>query len=286
VCANGYVMTRPHDVNVAHFVHSAWLRSPAHPVRTLSGIRRVYQGLYTRANVGWEKKAFGKAESVIAVSSIVRDQLVGIGVPQDRVKVISNGVDLDEFRPDAFDRKSLGLPEGVPLAFFAGDVRTQRKNLGSILEMMPSMPELHLAVAGALDGSPFPQEAKRLGIEDRVHFLGFRRDLPELMRAADLFILLSFYEPFGLVVLEALASGTPVIAARSVGASDCIDNTCGSVIDQPSDIAALRRAVQHILGLGPAVTDNARAAASRHSWQSMATAYLEVFSRISDQKSK
>ena len=281
VCGNGYVLTRPHHVNAAHFVHSAWLDSPAHPRRTLSGIRKIYQGIYTRANVGWERQAFRNANRIIAVSSIVRDQLVEIGVDARRIQVISNGVDLDEFTPASVDRRALGLPSGVPLAFFAGDVRTQRKNVGTILETLPSVPELHLAVAGSLDGSPFPELAKQLGVEERVHFLGFRRDLPDLMRAADVFILLSFYEPFGLVVLEALASGTPVIAARSVGASDCIDDTCGRVIESNTDTRALKEAIESILTFDADASVRAREAASRHGWKQMADAYLDVFRNVS-----
>ena len=92
-------------------------------------MRGTYQGFYTALNANWERKAFDRAKVVVAVSEKVAQELVAIGIPRDRIRVILNGIDLQEFAPGIVDRQKRGLPEEVPLALFAGDIRTPRKNL-------------------------------------------------------------------------------------------------------------------------------------------------------------
>lgn len=277
--ANGCITWAASQINAAHFVHGAWLRSPAHAGRSLRGPRAWYQRLYTRLNARWERHAFARARVVVAVSPLVARQLRAVGVPPQRIRVIANGVDLDEFHPGPADRGALGLPEGVPLALFAGDIRSPRKNLDTVLAALARTPDLHLAVVGDTRRSPYPALARRLGVAERVRFLGYRRDVAALMRASDLFAFPSRFEPFGLVVLEAMASGLPVVTTHATGASGLVTPDTGIVLADADDTTALAAALTSLAGdraRRQAMGRTARVAAERHGWAACAAAWVDL----------
>lgn len=283
IVANGFVVRRPHDVNISNFVHAAWYRSPQHTGRVHGGLYGLYQRAYTRMNMVWESAAYGAATTVVAVSAKLRRDLVSIGVEERRIRVILNGVDTDEFHPGQQDRVALGLPAGVPIALFAGDIRTPLKNLPGVLQALTQVPGLHLAVCGEARRSPYPQLARQLGLGDRVHFIGFRRDLPAVMRACDLLVFPSRCDAFGLVVLEAMASGLPVITALSAGASEVVGDDSGFVLQNPDDVPALAahlRVFSDDADLRRRMGRAARAAAEQHTWARMAGQYLQLFKRV------
>ncbi|MHC5735167.1 glycosyltransferase family 4 protein [Nostoc sp.] len=291
VKVNGAISMAAADVNAVHFVHSSWLRSPVHISRDRRDLYGFYQWLFTAFNARWEKQAFQKAQVVVAVSEKVAQELVNIGVPRSRIRVIVNGVDLEEFTPGESDacgglrlRQKLGLPENVTLALFAGDIRTPRKNLDTVLNALVQVPDLHLAVVGHIEGSPFPQLAASLGLSDRVHFVGFRRDIPEIMRSVDLFIFPSRYEACSLVLLEALSSGLPVITATATGGAELVTPECGIVLTDSNDIDALAVAMMSLVSdsaLMQQMSQAARSVAEQYSWTTMAQTYVDLFEELS-----
>ena len=140
------------------------------------------------------------------------------------------------------------------------------------------VPDLHLAVAGREAGTPYPKLVQTLGIADRVHFLGFRRDMPALMRTADLFVFPSRYEACSLVLLEALASGVPVVTGRSAGGSELIGPEVGIVLQDCNDVQALAATLRSLVEddhRRQAMGHHARALAERHSWATMARRYVD-----------
>ncbi|MEB3181574.1 MAG: glycosyltransferase family 4 protein [Nostocaceae cyanobacterium] len=275
------------DINTVQFVHSAWLRSPVHISRIRRDAYGFYQWLYTACNAWWEKPAFLQAKVVVAVSEKIKQELVDIGVPQERIQVILNGVDLDEFAPTDANRKTLGLPENVTLGVFVGDIRTPRKNLDTVLQALSQVPDLHLAVVGSTAGSPFPQLAASLNISERVHFLGYRRDIAQIMQASDLFVFPSRYEACTLVLLEAMASGLPVITAATAGGAEIVTPECGVVLADSEDIQTLVAALS-TLKTDPERSHHmgqvARAIAQQHSWVSKAESYVDLFEKLSATK--
>jgi glycosyltransferase involved in cell wall biosynthesis len=243
----------------------------------------LYQWLYTATNAYGEKQALENAKVIIAVSEKVAEELVNIGVPRNKIKVIVNGVDLAEFTPGEAARKNLGLPEQVALALFVGDIRTTRKNLDTVLQAVVKVPNLHLAVVGKTAGSPFPKLAEELGITERVHFLGYRQDVAEIMRAVDLFVFPSRYEACTLVLLEALSSGLPVITARATGGAELVTPDAGIVLPDTDDIDALTAALAKLAGdrtLRQEMGKVARNLAATHSWKIMAKTYLDLFEEL------
>ncbi|WP_026734484.1 glycosyltransferase family 4 protein [Fischerella sp. PCC 9605] len=292
VKANGAITMAPADVNAVHFVHSSWLKFSAKGATpdsdwTVLNPRGVlydfYQWLYTDANARWEKKAFHQAQVVVAVSDKVAKDLIEIGVPPESLQVIVNGVDLQEFSPGISDRQKWGLPQEVPLALFAGDIRIPRKNLDTVLHALVKVPQLHLAVAGITEGSPYLQLSASLGLSDRVHFLGLQHDVPELMKAVDFLVFPSRYEPFGLVVIEAMACGLPVITASTTGAAELITPEAGIVLPDPDDTEALAQGLLLLASdrnLRSQMGKTARTIAEQHSWDRMAKSYVDLFEQL------
>jgi glycosyltransferase involved in cell wall biosynthesis len=280
--ANGAITMGATDVNAVHFVHSSWWRSPVHISRHRRDAYGLYQWVYTAINSYWEKQAFQQSKVVVAVSAKVAEELVNIGVPLGKIRVIVNGVDLQEFSPGVTSRPKLGLPENVTLALFAGDIRTTRKNLDTVLQALVKVPNLHLAVVGTTEGSPFPELADALGISERVHFVGYRRDIAEIMRAVDLFVFPSRYEACSLVLLEALASGLPVITATATGGAELVTPEAGIILPDTDDIDALSTALFSLKddSLRQQMSKAARTVAEQHSWATMAQTYLDLFEEL------
>jgi glycosyltransferase involved in cell wall biosynthesis len=123
-----------------------------------------------------------------------------------------------------------------------------------------------------------------LGLNERVHFVGFRRDIPEIMRSVDLFIFPSRYEACSLVLLEALASGLPVITATATGGAELVTPECGIVLPDSDDIDALATALMSLTreqSLMQQMSQAARSVAEQHSWTTMAQTYVDLFEELS-----
>lgn len=283
VLSNGAVTWASSDVNAVHFVHTAWLNFPLHPFRIKLTINSAYQWFYSLLNARWEKQSFKQTKVLIAVSEHVKQELMQLDIPVEKVRVITNGVDLTEFCPGPANRQALGLPDSVPLALFVGDIRLNRKNLDTVLRAIQPLPALHLAVVGAVERSPYPTMARELGIANRVHFLGVRRDVATLMKAVDLFVFPSRYEPFGMVLLEAMASGLPVITAKTTGASCLVSNDSGVVLADPESVTELSQWLEKLITypeLRQRMGKHGRAIAEHQSWASKANHYITLFEDV------
>jgi glycosyltransferase involved in cell wall biosynthesis len=283
VQANGFVTWESCDIVTAHFVHTSFAKSPYYPFARSLRPYALYQRVFTALNARWERRAFCTAKHIIAVSDAVAEDVQELGVPSERVEVIYNGVDIDEFSPGPSERASFNLPWHVPLGLFVGDIRTWRKNLDTLLLAMQRIPHLHLAVAGDVKRSPAPALAKKLKVADRVHFLGKTARIPMLMRSADLLIFPSRYEPYGLVVLEAMASGLPVILSRNVGSLEAFGDSL-EVVEDPEDAEGLAASISSVLDSPERRERMARLGRQRAlelSWANMAAAYLQTYETIS-----
>ena len=279
VIGSGFATFARVDLNIVQFVFAQWIRSPDVKGGRIDTIRSLYHWVFSRTLVFFENAAFRGSRVLVACSAGVRDELIGrVGIDPNAIVVVPNGVRTATFVRQDADRDRFGLPAGVPIVLFAGDIKTRRKNLDVILNALVETPGLHLAVAAGIDeDNTYPPLARTLGIADRVHFVGMCRDMPALMSSVDFFALFSHYEPFGLVVIEAMSCELPAVTARNVGASSVMTPECGYIVDAPASASAVAAAFRALID-DPADRARrgraARAVAERNTVEQMTAAYL------------
>ncbi|UNK18765.1 glycosyltransferase family 4 protein [Paenibacillus sp. N3/727] len=278
---NGFITYARSDINCVHFVHSSWVKSKYHPFRERKDIRTLYQFVYNRLNAILERVALKRTRHIIAVSEKVKRDLVfdaKIGSP--RISVIHNGVDTEEFYPRQANRSNYKLDEHMTYALFAGDLNSGIKNLDTVFHALSEVEDIHLLVLGDPERSRYPKLAEQLGLGKRVHFLGYRKDIADIMPLADLFIFPSRYETFSLVILEAMASGLPVIISSSCGVAELLSEDGAVVIEDPDDVKSLANVLRELVS-NPKRLERmallAREEALRNHWGVMANKYMEIF---------
>ncbi len=195
---------------------------------------------------------------VIANSEATRNAFVSCGGRPDLVRVVYNGIDAAPF--DAISNldvqslcDELGLNNTKLVGIFGRLSRWKGQHV--LLQAMSSLPDLHaLIVGGALfkDDHIYDDKlrslAREMGVESRVHFLGFRHDVPALMKLVDIVVHASISsEPFGRVIVEGMLAGTPVIASAAGGAMEIVDSGRNGLLVPPGDSASLQKAIQLIL---------------------------------------
>lgn len=187
---------------------------------------------------------------VIACSEKTRDALGEVyGIPHDDISLVRLGVDSDFFKPDAAARTRFRNEHGLSLdATILLHVSTdfERKGLRTILQCVPLLPDdAALVVAGRGAESYFRDLATRLGISDRVTYLGYRPDLEEIYPAADVFVFPTRFDFFGYPVLEAMACGVPPVVTHDAGVAEVIrDGMDGVLLRNPDDPRELADAVR------------------------------------------
>ncbi|RFS82401.1 glycosyltransferase family 1 protein [Actinomadura spongiicola] len=236
------------------------------------------------------ERAVGRAvDGVLATCSDELTELAAMGVPRDRVHVVPCGVDVDLFTPDGRTTMTRGR-DGHRLVVLSRLV--ERKGVDTAIRALAHVPGARLTVAGGprrgdLHTDP---EVRRLrdvaldaGVAGRVEFLGRvgRDEVPPLLRSASLVVTLPWYEPFGMVPLEAMACGVPVVASAVGGHLDTVVDGVTGVHVPPRDPEAAARAIRALLddpagraGMGFAGGDRAR---DRYSWTRVAADTTEVY---------
>jgi glycosyltransferase involved in cell wall biosynthesis len=202
----------------------------------------------------------------IAVSAeVARGLRQNFGVPEHKITVVRNGISLTRFEGTAPGGLRDALTRGADRPIVLTIARlTDQKGHDVLLEAATHVPEGLFVLAG--DGPLRPaleQRARQLGIERRIIFLGQREDVPELLAAADLFVLPSLYEGLPLSVLEAMAAGTPVIATAIGGTDEAVIDGSTGLLVPPRDARALAGAIQRLLGDPPLARRLAEAGLAR-----------------------
>ncbi|GLZ49445.1 glycosyl transferase [Actinomycetospora sp. NBRC 106375] len=289
------------DVVHAHFWMSGLAALPAAralgvPVvqtfHALGSVKRRHQGADDTSpprRVAVESDLGASVDRVLATCRDEVDELVALGVPADRATVVPCGVDVGHFTPgDAVagdDFRVLTVSRLVP-----------RKGVDTVIAALARLPDdVSLVVAGGprlpeLDSDPevarLRDLARAAGVADRVRFAGAvgHDALPQLYRSADAVACVPAYEPFGLVPLEAMACGRPVVAARVGGLADTVvDGVTGHHV-RPGDPAAVASALSALRA------DPARARAlgragrrrteTEYGWDRVAAAAARVYREV------
>jgi glycosyltransferase involved in cell wall biosynthesis len=169
---------------------------------------------------------YAQPDRIVCVSYKVAEVMREFGTAGDQLTVVHSAVDLARVSVDPLSRAELGVPEHVPLVVSAGSLVGHKDHanlLDAVALVRESVPDLWLLIAG--DGplrADLEKRAAHLHLTDRVRFLGQRKDAPRLIRAGTVYVSSSASEGLGTSILEALASGIPVVATRAGGADEMV----------------------------------------------------------------
>ena len=275
------------DVNWVHYVHAAWTPGA---VEGAGRLRAAKTALAHRLACRAERVSVRRARMVIANSEGTRRQLVDrLGLPAERVHTVYYGVDATRFRPATGTerreaRRRLGWDDDRPSLAFVGALGDRRKGLDTLTAAWRRLVveggwDARLIVIGAgasLDG--LKDEARDLS--ESLAFLGFRRDVPELLRACDALVSPTRYEAYGLNVHEAICCGLPALVSKDAGAAERYPEELAELlIDDPGDPGELvhrlrnwRENRKRLAGAVALFGERLRAI----SWDDMARRFLEV----------
>jgi D-inositol-3-phosphate glycosyltransferase len=265
-----------------------------HTFHALGVVKRRHQGAKDTSPPGrieLERRIARLADRVVATCSDEVFELVRQDADRRRISIVPCGVDVERFTPHG--RSEPRNPDRHRLVVACRLV--ERKGVGNAITALARLPsvELHVAGgpdAGALDDEPearrLRQLAASLGVDDRVVLRGRvgREDMPALLRSADAVVCVPWYEPFGIVPLEAMACGVPVVASAVGGQIDSVVDGVTGVHVPPRDPERLAAALSALLAaperrseLGAA---GVRRACARFAHERVAAATREVYGEV------
>jgi len=298
--AHAWAQDRP-DIVHSHF----WMSGEAaldaaepldlpvvHTFHALGAVKRRHQGGEDTSppqRLAVERAVLARADHILATCTDEVRELGLLGAPAGRVSVVPCGVDLTRFWPEGPTEPTGGRPRVLVVGRLV-----PRKGVREVLAAVAALPGVELVVAGGplragLSTDPEARallvEAAELGIADRVVLRGqvSRDDLPALYRSADVVVCAPWYEPFGIVPLEAMGCGVPVVATGVGGMLDTVVDGVTGLLVPAQDPTALAASMRHLLGdpprrraMGAAGTRRARL----YSWRRVAAATQRVYDDV------
>lgn len=293
----------PPDLVHAHFWMSgrAALRA-GHPLglpvvqtfHALGVVKRRHQGdadTSPAERIPEERHIATTADRILVTCSDELFEVIRLAGDRGRISVVPCGVELSTFRPQgARMRRTHGMRRVVIVTRLV-----ERKGIGDAIEALVQVPNCELVIAGgpaaaALEEDPayrqFMERARRSGVAGRVRFLGAveHEEVPALLRSADVVACVPWYEPFGMVAVEALACGVPVLATAVGGLVDTVVDRVTGLHVPARDPQAIARGLCTLLdrpdlrqAMGAAGAARARA---HYGWPQVARATKEVYERV------
>ena len=253
-----------HSIERLHIAFFDYFRAVAWLAR-LQGVKSI---VYEMGNGGlfraksWKKELLhirnrlmtAPLVRIIAISDYIKSQLVAAGVPAEKIVVRYLGIDNQRFRPDASARQTWGQKLSIPddeLILSTVSYLRPIKNPQIIIEACGVLAQrglrAHLIVAG--DGEmleELKQLSRKLGIADRVHWLGLVPDPVSVLQASDMFLLATVGEAFGLALAEAMACGVPVVGSRAGAIPEVIEDGETGLLVNPMDPVALADGIEKL----------------------------------------
>ena len=232
------------------------------------------------------KTWFQHADYLIAVSSGVKDALIEQGIDPAKIEVLYHGIDLGQYVAPLSTEQAktrLGLPADARTVGVVASL-IPRKGHRFLLEAMRNMSEpVHAIFAGEgeLDAE-LRGQALEMGLGERTHFLGFRRDVPEIVCAMDAFVLPSLKEGLSIAVMEAMALEKPVVCSAIAGLPEVVRDGQTGFLVPPGDSAALQVALEKLFAdedLRAQLGHNARRYLEEHFEQTACLNAMEAYFR-------
>jgi D-inositol-3-phosphate glycosyltransferase len=265
-----------------------------HTFHALGVVKRRHQGEKDTSppeRIGEERRILERAAGILATCTDELFELRRLGADPHRVRVVPCGVNLGAFRPTGpAEPRADGLHRLVVVSRLV-----ERKGVGNVITALAEIPNAELVIAGGpererLWSDPEVRRLARLarsrGVQDRVEFRGRleRAEVPPLLRSADVVVTVPWYEPFGIVPLEAMACGVPIVATAVGGMVDTVVDGVTGIHVPPRRPDLVAQAVRRLLAdpplratLGAAGAKRAR---ERYSWQRVAGAIFETYADV------
>ena len=272
----------PLDVPVVHTFHA------------LGVVKRRHQGARDTSppeRIPEERAIVERADRIVATCSDEVFELARLGADRRRISVVPCGVNLDLFQPEGpVEPREPGMRRVVCVTRMV-----ERKGVGNVVAALADVPRTELVIAGgsALDELPLDPEYRRLvalaedaGVADRVRFTGRleRDDVPRLIRSADVVACVPWYEPFGIVPLEAMACGVPVVGSAVGGLLDTVVHGLTGLHVPPRRPDRIADALNELLADPGRRNALGRAAAvrirDRYGWGRVADSVLAVYGQV------
>jgi glycosyltransferase involved in cell wall biosynthesis len=269
-----------------------------HTYHALGLVKKSQQGRKDTSPPGRlaiEARLAREADHIVATARDEARQLRRLGAGPERVTVIPCGVDLGRFSPvGPVAHPRTGAPRVVALSRFV-----ERKGIGNAIEAVASLPGVELLIGGGPPAGLLEDdsEARRyqamidgLGATDRIRLLGAvaRDDVPALLRSGDVVVCTPWYEPFGIVAVEAMACGLPVVASRVGGLAETVVDEGTGLLVPPRDPPALAGALTRMFDdpelrrrMGAAAVERSRT----YGWDSIATRTAAVAEQVTARRS-
>jgi glycosyltransferase involved in cell wall biosynthesis len=186
----------------------------------------------------------------IAVSRAEKEHLCkDLAIPDDKVRVVYNGIQLTEFEQSANAALRDKLTEGrdLPLVCTLARLHPQKGHKYLLQAATHVLDAIFVLAGDGPERSRLEELCLNLGLKDRVRFLGHREDIPQLLAACDLFVLPSLYEGLPLSVLEAMASGKPVVATKVGGTDEAVVHGSTGILVPARNVTALAASIAAML---------------------------------------
>jgi len=241
-------------------------------------INLIPQYALPRKQLMW---AAHNAAGMITVCNALREEMIGLGIPGERIVALRNGVDLQRFQPG--DRQAARASLGIDgFTIVSVGVLDPRKAHDLTIGALALMPDVKLLLAGiGPERKKLEAQAERLGVADRVTFLGAvpQTELKQYYNAADAMVLASSREGWANVLLESMACGTPVVASNVWGTPEVVAAPAAGVLMKERTAAGIAEALGRLRGAYP---DHAatRRYAEGFSWDATTEGQLQLFGRI------
>jgi D-inositol-3-phosphate glycosyltransferase len=291
------------DVAHAHFWMSGLAALTAAPrldvpviqtFHALGTVKRRHQGAADTSapeRLDIERRIVQEADHVIATCADEESELVAMGGDAARISIIPCGVDLDLFRPSPARPSGAGRPWRIVVV---GRL-VERKGIEDVVAALAGLEGAELVIAGGPPSSQLDHDgdvarirraARQAGVGDRVRLLGqlSRQQVPALIAGADVVVSVPRYEPFGIVALEAMACGVPVVVSDVGGLRESVVDGVTGLHVPPGDPGALGGALQSLLsdparraGMGRAGVTRVR---QRYGWPRIAALSHDVYRRV------
>ena len=279
-----------HAIDIIH-AHTSHAHTLACLARVFAGRGRVVVSRrvdFPPKRHGFNRWKYGAPDQIVAISNRIADVLRSFGVPETKLSVVHSCIDPSRFDVEPVSRSELGVPAGAPLL---GNVAAlvDHKDHATLIAAMPAvlceLPDARLVVAGE---GPLRRKLERqiaeLGLGGAVTLLGYRKDVPRLLRTLDAFVLSSKLEGLGTSILDAMACELPVVATAAGGIPEVVQDEKTGFLVPPQDPEALASAILRVFREPAYARGVARAGKAlvceRFAVKTMVEGNLRVYERL------